>query len=391
MTRRILMNCIITGLVLIGCQANPELDNTSANAIQTVGLQLIQYEGDAFPTKTIYDTGGNGKFLWASGDVVGIISSEGNQMMFPIRDQFFGEEYAEFDGRGFSLMSNSTYYSYYPFQANYNLDATAVDICYEGQVQSGNNSMAHLGSHSFTKATGLSPETGTLNFIFRNVGSPHRYRMPVIAGEYTHFSVSVSSAKYIHEGTIDLTSESVAITPSRLSKEFDLQLTNTAMGNGEQLRMWMMLPPADLSAETIRLYLTLADGSQLVAAVAGRDCPANSRRVFNALTSAYPVNSEVLAEGGNVTVKLIRSSESDAVVVTSDSAWLTETASSTAGLVTTYTFTAAENVGAERTATISFAETSTGLTNMIHVKQTKAGSIIGIGSWDSENHQGTAN
>lgn len=372
------------------CQADIEQTATKDNSIQSVGLKLTQYVGDDPMTKTTYVTEGNGKFVWAAGDIVGIISAEGNQMMFPIKEQYYGQDLAMFDGRGFSLVSSSTYYSYYPFQADYLLDATAVPISYEGQVQSGDNSMTHLGGYSFTKAAGETPDSGTLIFQYQNVGSPHRYRMPVIAGTYIRFILDVSSAKYILAGTINLTSDSITITPVQSDKEISLDLTNTTMTDGTQLRCWMMLPPADMSDETIRLTLLKSDGTEIVAVVAGRDCPANTRRVFNALTSAWPAVSETSAEGGNVTVKLIRSAESDAVTVTSDSAWLTQSSSTTDGLVTTYTFTAAENTGAERTANISFAETSTGLTNRVQVRQLKAGSIIGIGGWDPENHQGNA-
>ena len=387
---RLVTSFLVVGMLLTACQTDPGIDSPSEAAIQTVGFKLTQYGGDEIQTKTEYRTDGNGKFVWATGDIVGIISEEGNQMMFPIKSEYYGQDYALFDGRGFALVAGNTYVSYYPFQADYGINAAALPVSYKGQAQAGDNSMAHLGQFSFTKATGESPAAGVLDFEYENVGSPHRYRLPVVSGTYTKFTIGVSASKYIVEGTLDLTSASLAISPSKTDKTMSLDLTNTTMGNGDKLRLWMMLPPADLTGETIHLSLLRSDGSEIVAVVAGRDCPANQRRVFNALTSAYPADSEVSAEGGAVNVQLIRSAEGDAVVVSSDAAWLTETSSVTSGLVTTYTFSASENSGAERLAHISFAETSTGLTNQIQVKQAKAGTIIGIGGWNTDNHNGNA-
>ena len=79
------------------------------------------------------------------------------------------------------------------------------------------------------------------------------------------------------------------------------------------------------------------------------------------------------------------------LTVKSQVEWLSLSSSSTSGLVTTYTFDVAENTGSEREGTISFTETSTGLANTVKVTQKKAGTIIGIGGWDSENRSGRAN
>ena len=162
------------------------------------------------------------------------------------------------------------------------------------------------------------------------------------------------------------------------------------MSAGSQLRCWMMVPPVNLEGDVISLILTKDDGAKVLASVAGRDCPANTRRVMNALTSVCPAEIDIPNEGGDFSVCLTRSSPEDAVTLNCSDAWITEGATATEGLVTTYAFSAGENAGAAREGTISFTETSTGLTNVIIIKQQKAGTVIGIGGWDTDNHSGNA-
>ncbi|MBR4568125.1 MAG: BACON domain-containing protein [Bacteroidales bacterium] len=370
------------------------MDKSSVTGdIQSVSFTLNKYDDD-LQTKTEYDSGGD-IFNWSEGDAVGIVSPEGSQLKFPIRPAYYGQPSARFDGRGFALKANTEYSSYYPFIPDFELDPTAVPIAYTGQSMVGDNSMGRLGLFAYTVAKGNAPSAGILDFSFQNIGSPHRYRLPVLAGDYESLTLCVQNEEYILDGTIDLYAESeselITIHPVTMADEISLDLTGTSMATDGQLRCWMMMPPVNLEGDIIKMKLTAMDGSCFIASVQGRDCPANSRKVFNAQTSVWPAEREITSDGGTVQIKLIRSSASDAVTLSTDSTWLTQVSSSTEGLVTTYTFSVAENTSAERTGHVSFTETSTGLINSVEVKQGKAGTIIGIGGWDTDNHSGTAN
>ena len=375
------------------CNSNVFDKSPGQRDVNQVRFRLTEYDGDALETRTTYNTG-ESTFYWAEGDIVGIVSPEGNQLKFPIKPDYYGQAYALFDGRGFALLEGNTYSSYYPFVPDFDLNPAALPISYEGQRQNGDNSLAGLGAYSFTAAIGSAPDEGSLDFIFRNIGSPHRYRMPVPAGNYTGLTLVIPSAKYILSGTINLlasTEESIiSITPTAMTDRLSLDLRGASMADTGQLRCWMMLPPVNLDGDAIRMELTAEDGSTLLASVAGRDCPANSRRVFNALTSVTPGIQDVVNEGGNIEVRLIRSAASDEVSVTPLVDWIAEGSSSTDGLVTTYTFAVAANAGAAREGQIAFTETSTGLINSVSVLQNKAGAIIGIGGWDNDDHSGHA-
>lgn len=379
-------------LLITSCSNKEDADNLPDTALESIIFTLEQYRGDA-DTKTTYDTESM-YFLWAEGDAVGIVSPSGSQLKFSIRQEDYGQQYAHFDGRGFALISGTSYASYYPFLPDFDLVPEAIPIRYDGQLQSGNNSLAHLGAYSYTVAMGTAPEAGTLNFTFRNVGSPHRYSLPVEAGVFRRLSLQIPSEKYIIAGTLDLSAQTEdqlkTITPSTFGSRLDIDLENASVAETGMFRCWAMLPPANLEGDVIRLFLEADDGSVYIASVAGRDCPANTRRVFNAQSSVYPAFTLTGSEEVDIVLKVVKNNDSVEVNATPNQDWITAQGNNTEGRVTTFTFHLAANTGAEREGTVSFTETASGLTNTVTVRQSKAGSIIGIGGWSTENHSGQA-
>ena len=381
--------------MLYSCQDRPGQDAPGRDdGILAVTFNLSAYQGDGIPTRSDYDSG-HDTFLWSEGDAVGIISTEGSQLKFPIQSEYYGQSYAKFDGRGFALLPNTTYASFSPFVSDYDIDPAAVPITYEGQKQNGDNDLSGLGPFAYSAALGTASSRSALDFTFRNIGSAHRYRLPALPGAYRRLILSIPEELYAISGTVDLRPENeenlTLITPVAMSKEMALDLSGTSLGETAQLRCWMMVPPVDLTGKNIRLTLEMEDGTSLAAIVAGRDCPANSRRVFNALTSVWPAVQTVGNDGGTVTVKLLRTAANNEVSVTNDNDWITAEDSVTEGLVTTYTFTIGANSAAGREGTVTFSETSTGLSNQVTIIQQKAGTVIGIGGWENDNHSGIAN
>lgn len=394
--KKTLILIIILAVCIISCQKQPDNNIDNNKEVQSVQLVLEECNSDETDTKTTYEsiTGGF-IFNWAEGDIVGIITAEGNQLKFPIKSEYYGLSHAEFDGRGFALVSGEEYYSYYPFIPDYDINLTAVPISYEGQYQTGNDDATKLGAYAYCLASGSAPSQGTLVFSYKNVGSPHIYRIPCLAASYSRLTLTAPDSRFVINGTLDLTAETVeeliAITPVSQSSEMQLDLINTSMTEPGRLTCRLMVPPVDLSDGILRLTLTMADGSSIIASVPGRECPANTRRTSNAVTAVYPGEQIIASDGGDIVIKLIKTAESNAVTISSVSPWLSQKSSTIEGLVTTYVFTASENTGDARVGEVSFTETETGMVNTVKINQGKAGTIIGIGGWDSENHQGTAN
>ena len=379
--------------VVSSCQDQSVRELPAEDDIQSVTFHLTAYQSDDFSTRSAYDTGAD-LFLWSEGDAVGILSQEGSQLKFPIQPEYYGQSYAKFDGRGFALLPNTTYASFYPFLPDYNLDLAAIPISYEGQKQLGDNDFSQLGLSAYAAALGTATSKSALDFSFQNIGSAHRYRLPALPGDYKRLILNASDSEWIISGTLNLQENHAEnlteISPLTTSGTMYLDLTGTSLTSTMQLRCWLMMPPADLTGQTIRLTLERADGTALTASVPGKDCPANSRRVFNALTSVYPATAETGSSEGTLSVQLLRSATSDQVSVSTEADWISIGSSTTEGTVTTYSIHVAENTGAQRSATISFTESSTGMVNSVTINQLKAGTIIGIGGWSSEEHSGTA-
>ena len=384
----------LLSLLLILAACNQELSTLDDQQdAQSIVFSLSQPVGDVL-TKTSYDAGNN-RFLWSEGDAVGIVSPQGGQLKFTINPEDYGEIDADFDGRGFALKAGNKYASYYPFLSDFDLDPTALPISFIGQVQTGENAMTHLGATNFSVAQGTSPNAGRLDFTFLNVGSPHRYRLPVLAGTFTQLTVQVPSNYFTLSGTLNLMADNesdlIAITPTEMTDKLTLELRNTTMSSTGNLRCWMIVAPVNLEGSVITLLLQTSDGQEYIASLTGRDCPANNRRVFDALSSVFPRVSEISADGGSVQIKVVKSTNDVVVTPSIGAGWITAAGSTTDGLVTTYTYTIAENeASSTREGTISFIESSTGLTNTATIQQGKAGTIIGIGSWDNDNHSGNA-
>lgn len=393
-----LIIAVALSLLCFSCQEAKQEMPEDDNGISSVVMRLSPFEGDDAETRTTYSYDASANkftFLWAEGDAVGIVSSEGSQLKFPIKEDYFGQVDAEFDGRGFALVAGSRYSSYTPFVADYDLDPSALPLDYTGQVQSGDDSTSHLGDYGFSAAIGSAPNSGMLYFTYLNIGSPHRYRMPVLPGTYSCLTVSVDEPKYVTKGTINLNAEDdaslIAINPTEVSESIHLDLEETTMASVGNLRCWMMVAPTNLTGKTIRMRLECPDGTALLSAVAGTDCPANYRKLFSAKTSVYPAELNVDSNGGSISISLINSTTPVAVTATAGNDWITSAGSVTDGQVTTYTFNVAENTGNAREGTVTFSETASGISNTVQIHQGKAGTIIGIGGWATENHSGTAN
>ncbi len=385
---------IIAAACLVSCRDRviPDVSGHDGE-VRSVSFRLSAYESDNLDTKSEYDSGSD-TFLWSDGDAVGIISTEGSQLKFPIQSEYYGQSYAKFDGRGFALLPNTTYASFSPFISDYDIDPAAVPISYEGQRQNGDNSLSGLGPFAYSAALGTASSKSALDFTFRNIGSAHRYRIPALAGEYRRLVLTIPEAEYVLSGTVNLSADNAdgltEITPSEMVSSMELNLAGTALQSNANLRCWMMMAPVNLEGEAIGLRLEMTDGKSIVASVAGRDCPANSRRVFNALTSVWPEEQSIGNDGGSIEIKLLRSAVDNEVTMSVANDWLTLQDSVTEGTVTTYTFSVGANTAAIREGAVVFTETSTGLSNQVRVIQQKAGTVIGIGGWDNDNHSGVA-
>jgi len=383
----LLLTLIFFGLLMSCSSFDERVESNNDTRYTTITAETPSYDFGT-DTRTTFDFS-TARFLWSSGDKVGIISEAGSQLCFPIRDEDSGKTTASFNGRGWGLLSSSKYLAYYPFISDYDLDYSSVPVSYLDQIQVGNNDYSRLGNYAFWVASGVSPEEGNLHFSFKDVGGVIRFTIPAFSGNYQQITLSISEPLFTSKGFVDLSSGDGLIVNPEKSDELSLKLRECEISeDGSSLIGYLMTAPLDLTGSSLSV-IAEQEGTSSISAIAGREFVAG--KAFNMVSkmTAYPYEQFVGSGAETIEVKLLTDNVS--ATMSSNDTWITPITSSVNGRVTTYTFNVAENTGAERVGTISFTEASTGLVNTVKVIQQKAGTVIGIGGWNSENRSGRAN
>lgn len=233
------------------------------------------FEND-FGTRTSYAS--NLAFSWSLGDTLGIYPIGADQVSFPISSGD-GSKSANFDGGAWALRSSYQYAGYFPFSAkNYHNSIDAIPFSFEGQTQNGNNGMTHLGKYDYMASAATAPTaSGSVSLQMKRLGCFMRLSLTVPTPS-TLTSVTVESAgvKFGTEGTIDLSAATPQLNVTKTSSSITMALTNvTTTTANENVLLWMLTAPADMSAETLTVSVTASDGKVYVSEVAGKKMVAN--------------------------------------------------------------------------------------------------------------------
>lgn len=231
--------------------------------------QIVMTTEDFQPesgSRTLYDiVDGTVKCTWASNDTVGVFPDEGIQTCFPMT-KGAGTQHAIFDGGGWALKDGYTYASYYPYIGNSYLDKHAVPVSYEGQTQVGNASMAHLGAYDYMVATPVASEFGSANFMFKHLSALVQLKLtvaqPVILKSVT---LTAGTEAFSVEGKVDIMASTPKIIPVTLAHGVKIDLQNVETSEADQeVTLYLMLPPADLSKQTLKALITMDKGVEEV-------------------------------------------------------------------------------------------------------------------------------
>ena len=213
------------------------------------------------------------EFSWEDGDTIGIFPNTGAQAYFPILSESAGTNTASFTGGGWALKSSSTYAAYYPFVGNFYISQKEIPICYEGQKQTGNASMAHLSTHDFMAASGSTPSSGKVNFHFAHLGAFAQLKITMPqGGTLTSVTLSADEAVFTAEGTIDLTATTPAIKSVKKSKTLKLDVENvTTTPESNVATLYMMLTPVDFTSRTLSAIVETSDGKSETITLTGKN------------------------------------------------------------------------------------------------------------------------
>ena len=270
--KKILFPLLASLSFLCACTSELEVGNIDLSKAEKITFTATDFKYLGVTRTTLEDTEEAVRFTWADNDTVGIFPNDGAQVYFPMVSGA-GTKTATFTGGGWALKPSSTYAAYYPFISNYHLDQKALRVSYSGQCQVGNASTAHLGHYDYMGAVASTPSEGSVNFDFKHLGSLVRIdiTMPYTCN-LRSLTLVAPEKKFVIEGTIDLTSPQICITPKTTSTDLQVSLKEVAVDE-ESLTatVYFMMAPTDLSGKTLTARVVDASGVTFEQTFAGKN------------------------------------------------------------------------------------------------------------------------
>ena len=231
----------------------------------------FQFENETRSSVTIGESGAS--FTWDEDDVIGIFPDKGDQVSFAM-EQGAGTQTATFTGGGWALKSSAKYAAYYPHVYE-NRDLTKIPVSYVGQAQNGNANTDHIGAYDFMAAGVSTPENGAVAFDMQHLGCLVQLTITVPEPSMLTKVVLNSSTEFTETGTIDLTSETPAITTENKSNAIEIALYDVVTTEAnENITVYFMTAPINLSNEELTAIICLADETILYGEITGKDLQA---------------------------------------------------------------------------------------------------------------------
>lgn len=286
-TRLLLVLGMISLFILSSCNEDEIISqNQLVHSISVKGQDFT--DGDSGNgTRASYSVDGAGfHFSWAQGDTVGIYPLGGDQVAFPISSGE-GSQTAQFDGGAWALRSTFAYAAYYPFSSkNYHIDETHLPVNYLGQSQNGNGSIDGLDHFDYQASVATRPDAeGNINISLIHLGCFVRIQIPMHETDtYSLIELKSSNTPFVTTGTVDLSSDSISITPVSTSNIISINLYNTStFAEDSVLVVYAMMAPCDLSDSQIKITVIGSDDKKYESLLYGKKMIAGKAYRFNAM------------------------------------------------------------------------------------------------------------
>lgn len=201
------------------------------------------------------------KFAWAEGDEIGICTSDNVPQPMTIKTGV-GENTATFDGGAYVLSETATYAAYYPYNRDNEVNNVEVRFSYEGQCQTGNGSLAHLGSHDLMATNATMAVDSKLNFKFKHLNSVAQFRLTVpVTATFTTLKVRCNEEPlFTKVANLNLTGSEYVYSAYETTNQLQMSLSDIASTDENKLLIiYMMLPPTDLAGKTVTVVLQSSD------------------------------------------------------------------------------------------------------------------------------------
>ncbi len=332
-TRNIFL-LIFVALMAIACTTNEKFNKSDlkTNSFKNVRVEVDNFIWSNGPTRSSVDVDDEGvKFKWRADDTIGIFPSNGFQVAFPMASGA-GTNSAEFDGGDWKLRESALYVAYYPFNF-YNKSGKNIPVTYIGQVQDGNGSTAHIGKYDYLSASAKTPENGAVTFNFNHLGALLQIKLKVSEPVgLTSLTLETEQPHFVRRGSINLMDGYPEISCEEKFQRLSMELSNiTTTTADEEVTLYMIVAPANLSGKKLNIYLSTANGNLLSYEMDGKNLEAGKAYSFSSsdgeleephLEIADSKGMAIGSEGGVLSLKYLSNLDCEYIVEENTGYWI---------------------------------------------------------------------
>ena len=203
-------------------------------------------------------------FSWQYDDVIGVYTTKGTRIKHWALDVSDGGKAATFSSYGWSLVENRKYYLYYPYNDSYfknDTPITNLPITFDGQMQSGNNSLSHIATYDYMIGEGITDDNSA-DFKLNHLCSVIRieYVSPKSA---VYTNVALRTTDNVFCRTAEMNLETQSINPTGKDSYASLRLDRIEVEEGETLVAYLVVAPLDLTGWDVKLAIATEDGDEV--------------------------------------------------------------------------------------------------------------------------------
>ena len=269
--------CIATSLLFV-CSCSEDVidsmkitnaDSTNTKEVVSITATIPNFRGVHENPNTRTAVTDDYQLVWSVNDTIGIFPNEGFQVAFPMAEGA-GQKHANFTGGGWALKPSATYSAYCPLIGQFYLDKTQIPFSLEGQTQVGNNNTAHIGKYDYMIAVNNSVnDQGCVNFGFQHLVEVLHLKITMPdAGAYSKVEVRTSGG-FNNEGAFSL--QDGVVSPQKAVGVQTLNLEDVTLTEDNKiLEVYMVIPPVDLTEETLIAKVFKEDGKTYTAILKSR-------------------------------------------------------------------------------------------------------------------------
>lgn len=259
--------------ILTACTSNAgfveELNYGDIELIKVSVKDFVYHNQQSRTSVSINDNGA--AFTWSSKDTIGIFPSRGNQVSFPM-EAGAGSNCATFTGGDWALKATGKYAAYYPYNF-YNRDGSKIELSWVGQKQNGNNSTGHISAFDYMATPLMSPSEGHVSFDFEHLGALLQFKLTIPkAMDCKKMKLSIEENIFVESSLLSVISDNIILSNIKKSNSIDIELSDiqTKSAN-EEITIYTMVAPTDLSNKEINVSITNSDGSSYYGIIKGKN------------------------------------------------------------------------------------------------------------------------